>query len=425
MQCSACRAVYSNGLENCPRCKAPAAKISHTKESDSSPVAKFTEENSLQSTAVAKNSMITDNLKDAETNEAVAHSPSPPVSTLIEFPGVARASLPQWRKDLSERVRLIQERRARAAEEGAQRYATQHAMPVTATAPAAPQLGLVPPPDAPALNPLVVAALRRIERARQPAMPHARSTMRGAAMAFARVAEEEHYIDEAQTETALAPASTQVSQPAAAPLEKPFEPAREHTLVVVPAKPVPKVDAEASGTFKREARRASINVMDEAATTAPHPAAAISKIETSAASPVEKFYDDRAPVAKRIAASMIDLVVVAFAATPFAAIIELTNGNWTDARVAGSMCGIAAVLMLLYLTASTLLAGRTWGMSLVSLRAVDADTGMLPSTKQAVARALLYILSLATFGLGILYALFDAEGRAAHDHLSGTIVVHE
>jgi uncharacterized RDD family membrane protein YckC len=35
------------------------------------------------------------------------------------------------------------------------------------------------------------------------------------------------------------------------------------------------------------------------------------------------------------------------------------------------------------------------------------------------------MLSLATFGLGIIYALFDAEGRTAHDHLSGTIVVSE
>jgi uncharacterized RDD family membrane protein YckC len=89
------------------------------------------------------------------------------------------------------------------------------------------------------------------------------------------------------------------------------------------------------------------------------------------------------------------------------------------------MSGIVLVVMFLYLTASTALMGRTWGMSLVSLRAVDAETGRPPTTKQSVGRAILYIVSLISLGLGILYALFDAEGRAVHDHLSGTVVVRD
>ena len=56
---------------------------------------------------------------------------------------------------------------------------------------------------------------------------------------------------------------------------------------------------------------------------------------------------------------------------------------------------------------------------------MDAETGLPPTTGQAVLRALFYILSLITLGLGLIYALFDAEGRAAHDHFSGTIVVHD
>jgi uncharacterized RDD family membrane protein YckC len=48
-----------------------------------------------------------------------------------------------------------------------------------------------------------------------------------------------------------------------------------------------------------------------------------------------------------------------------------------------------------------------------------------PTTKQSVGRAILYLLSLLTVGLGILYALFDVEGRTAHDHLSGTVVVKD
>ena len=36
-------------------------------------------------------------------------------SKLIEFPGVNRTTLPQWRQQLSERVREVQEKRAREA----------------------------------------------------------------------------------------------------------------------------------------------------------------------------------------------------------------------------------------------------------------------------------------------------------------------
>ncbi|HEU4593984.1 MAG TPA: RDD family protein, partial [Pyrinomonadaceae bacterium] len=139
----------------------------------------------------------------------------------------------------------------------------------------------------------------------------------------------------------------------------------------------------------------------------------------------ELTYDDRAPRLKRIAAAMLDLLVVAFLSAPFAAVIELTIGNWGDPRVWGSMGGIVAVLMFLYLTCSLALASRTLGMKLFALQAVDANTAHAPTTGQCARRALVYMLSLATFGLGILYALFDAEGRTAHDLLSRTVVVKQ
>jgi uncharacterized RDD family membrane protein YckC len=139
----------------------------------------------------------------------------------------------------------------------------------------------------------------------------------------------------------------------------------------------------------------------------------------------EMNYDDRAPRAKRLAAGIVDLLAVAFISAPFAAVIELTIGNWGDPRVWGSMAGIVAVVMFLYDTCSVALAGRTLGMKFCSLHAVDARTASVPTTGQCVRRALIYMLSLATFGLGILYSLFDAEGRTAHDLLSGTVVVKQ
>ncbi len=49
---------------------------------------------------------------------------------------------------------------------------------------------------------------------------------------------------------------------------------------------------------------------------------------------------------------------------------------------------------------------------------MDANTAHAPTNGQCARRALVYMLSLVTFGIGILYALFDAEGRTAHDILS-------
>src|SRR5215213_5626107 len=87
-------------------------------------------------------------------------------STLIEFPGISRNSLPEWRKELSERVREKQEKRARdAAHEAAEAERQRLAADINP-----PQLELLPPPaQMPAMNPLVAAALKRIERAHQTA----------------------------------------------------------------------------------------------------------------------------------------------------------------------------------------------------------------------------------------------------------------
>ena len=410
MQCPSCRAVYSNGLSFCPRCKTPASKPAPQPETKIDATSR--EETQIIAAAAVEK------VEEPSTTATASGS------TLIEFPGVSRLSRPQWRKDLSERVREIQERRARdATHEAEEEVRRQAEQPATVEA-GAPQLGLVPQPDVPEVNPIVAAALKRLERARQPAppMPRPRASLRGStAAATARVAEEQY-------ETEIKPVTAQGSAPApvltppqpaqtetATPQSKTSEQARERTLAIVPAQPATKVVTPAA---KPQPRRVSPDAVDKEQPGMPEPR------ETEGVTD-EEFYDDRAPIAARLAGSLIDLLVVAFASSPFAAIIELTNGNWADWRVVASMGGIVLVVMFLYLTASTALAGRTWGMRLVSLRAVDAETGLPPTTKQAVGRALLYIASLVTLGFGILYALFDAEGRTAHDHLSSTVVVRD
>ena len=404
MQCPSCRAVYSNGLSSCPRCKAPALKPSPESEAR---IVVNTEE-SIQASA-----------KDApmETANESSSATAPVTSTLIEFPGVSRSSRPQWRKELSERVREIQERRARESEEAAPKTVEPAAAAVETSAP---QLGLVPPPEAPEVNPIVAAALKRLERARQPpAVQRPRAHMsRGAVVAAtARVAEEQFETEPAkpvivQTQSA-APLATPSVKTEVAPPSKTVE--RERPLTVVQTQTVPKIATE---VISPQPKKLVQRKVGEAAPV-------IAEGEAIEKAATDELYDDRAPVISRIAANFIDLLVIAFASSPFAAIIELTNGNWSDWRVLASMGGIFIIVMFLYLAASTALAGRTWGMSLVSLHPVDADTGLPPTTKQAVGRAVFYIVSLLTLGLGILYALFDAEGRTFHDHLSSTAVVRD
>jgi uncharacterized RDD family membrane protein YckC len=411
MQCSSCRAVYSNGLDICPRCKTPASKASPetsaeqviTESIASEPLTPAAEEQAAEEPQVA-------------TAQAS--------STLLEFPGVSRASRPQWRKELSERVREIQERRARDATREAEEVLRRPAEPQVADAAIAPQLGLVPQPDTPAMNPIVAAALKRLERARQPnaPMPRARASMGGAAAAaVARVAEDQYQPETKQVAPQTTIAAVMPVEAPAQPVEdekatkaKAAETTREHSLIVVPAQPAKKVPAVES---KPQQRRVVVPEVPVETVSA--------DAELVKADSEEELYDDRAPVFARLAGSLVDLLVVSFASSPFAAIIELTNGNWSDWRVVASMGGIVLIVMFLYLTASTALAGRTWGMSLVSLRAVDAETSLPPTTKQSVARAIFYMLSLVTLGFGLIYALFDAEGRTAHDHFSGTIVVRD
>ncbi|HKC63588.1 MAG TPA: RDD family protein [Pyrinomonadaceae bacterium] len=398
MQCPSCRAVYSNGLSSCPRCKTPASKSSPESETNTA----INTEECIQASAIAD---AIESIEEAST--------APVTSTLIEFPGVSRASRPQWRKELSERVREIQERRARESEETVQRPVEQPAAATTAET-SAPQLGLVPQPELPEVNPIVAAALKRLERARQPSPPMQRpraSVSRGALAATARIVEEQFETESAKPVIVQSPIAAPSAKTEVAPQVKTIE--RERPLSVVQTNP--KINVEVGRSQPKKLVPSKVGEV----------MAATAEEEMPDQIPTEEFYDDRAPVMSRIAGSFIDLLVVMFASSPFAAIIELTNGNWADWRVLASMGGIFLVVMFLYLTASTALMGRSWGMSLVSLHPVDADTGLPPTTKQAVGRAIFYIASLVTLGLGILYALFDAEGRTVHDHLSSTAVVRD
>src|SRR5437764_9078105 len=152
--------------------------VAHDDNSDTCPVS--LSQPMIQEALPDLSSKSEDNIKAKRNNDRAldsGHETNRP-SRLIEFPGTARAK-PEWRKQLSQRVREVQERKAReAAEELA---AAQKAGVVSCALPSG-QLELVPDLEQTVMNPIVSKALERIERARR--ADHFAAT--GAAVATAR-----------------------------------------------------------------------------------------------------------------------------------------------------------------------------------------------------------------------------------------------
>src|SRR5256714_14973926 len=115
-------------------------------------------------------------------------------STLIEFPGRSRA-VPEWRKRLSQRVREVQEQKAR---EVAEANAVARAAETVSCALPSGQLELVPEREQAPLNPIVFKALKRVDRARR-----TESFARSASAAAVALSPVESEAAETQTATEL------------------------------------------------------------------------------------------------------------------------------------------------------------------------------------------------------------------------------
>jgi len=333
-------------------------------------------------------------------------------SKLIEFPGVSRSSVPLWRQELSERVREVLERRALEAAEEEQRRQETIAEPRV-------QLELMPQAQVPPINPLVAAALRRIERAHVPSSAGGHRSNNAVAATAVAYAVESEYVTQVEQDLDIETISTSAIAEVVATepeLEEavlepsPAQPEKAHSLVVVP--PPQKSEGLQIITLPRrvitgDPNDSALNYLDA----------------VPRAVRVEDISHVRAPVLSRFVAALIDLIVVGLLWTPFAAAVELANLNWQDLRVLIAGAGVFPIVGFIYLTVSTALTGRTLGMRLLSLRVVDNRTGLIPTGSQSAGRAFIYLASLLALGIGIFYALIDSERRTAHDRLTRTAVI--
>ena len=339
----------------------------------------------------------------SRAEEATDHS-KPRKSKLIEFPGANRNSIPEWRKELSERVREVQERRAREALE-----ATESERRETPTTELPPQLELLPPAEAPAMNPLVAAALRRIERAHQPVMSESRQARAATAVAYAPQLEEcepiqlvqPELVDHLEFETELQLAEPELE--IAPVIEK------QHNLVVLPPVEIPELPVKPAPKrlILDDPNDPALNYLDSIARNVC----------------VDELQHNRASAFRRLVCAFLDLLICAALTAPIAFAIEATGNNLREPRTIAVVAGCFVLIAFFYLTLTTALTGRTLAMRLLSLRVIDRKTGLIPTGGQSIGRSFIYLLSLATAGIGIMFAVISRDGYTAHDHFTRTAVI--
>lgn len=140
--------------------------------------------------------------------------------------------------------------------------------------------------------------------------------------------------------------------------------------------------------------------------------------------PEVNFERLRAPFALRWGALLIDYILVV-GVLAFATLLARVSGDGvrgsTFLLTAGYIAALAVAVLNYVLVAG--LSGRTLGKWVAGLR-IERRDGVPLSFGRALLRHLVgYPLTLLTFGAGFLFAAFNAEGRALHDLLAGTVVV--
>jgi len=135
--------------------------------------------------------------------------------------------------------------------------------------------------------------------------------------------------------------------------------------------------------------------------------------------------DDLAPFSMRFNAGIFDLIIGAFASLILLSPVAFFGGDWLSVGGLLTFAAAWSIVMFAYLTVCIGVYGRTLGMRLFSLEIIDADENEYPTFHQAAVSSAVYLLSLPLLGAGFVTIFFNEEKRAAHDLLSGTIIVNE
>ena len=134
-----------------------------------------------------------------------------------------------------------------------------------------------------------------------------------------------------------------------------------------------------------------------------------------------------APLGRRMLGGLVNLAVLAAVdAVVVVATLNATGLGWRELdRLPLAPLGVFLVLLAVgYLSMCTVLAGRTFGQSLLGLAVVEGG-GRPVRLAPAVVRAAIQVLTVPAAGVGFLPALLAADRRALYDRLAGTDVVRD
>lgn len=130
-----------------------------------------------------------------------------------------------------------------------------------------------------------------------------------------------------------------------------------------------------------------------------------------------------APVASpthRLLAAAIDASLILTAVGAFLAIFFISGGVLAFSRQnIPFFLGVAVLITLFYRSLWYLAGGDTPGLRFAGLRLIDFD-GRHPNRDQRGMRQVASLLSVASAGLGLVWALVDEESLTWHDHISKT-----
>jgi len=131
----------------------------------------------------------------------------------------------------------------------------------------------------------------------------------------------------------------------------------------------------------------------------------------------------KAPFFLRCAAIFVDYMVL-LAIPAGWLMLETLIGDGTKATVGSIVWTIAIVFWLSNFLLLPLLRGQTIGKMLTGLTIVNLDGTRIGIVGIIRRNIFGYIITIATLGLGFLFAAVHTSGRALHDIIAQTIVIH-
>jgi uncharacterized RDD family membrane protein YckC len=132
--------------------------------------------------------------------------------------------------------------------------------------------------------------------------------------------------------------------------------------------------------------------------------------------------DDKLILLSRTLSGLVDLICVVLFTGVFIIAADFFSGIIVLDSI--SLIDIAALFLLTYFVYSLFFlgsSGQTIGMMITDLRVIGAN-GVRPGLHQLLSRCGLYLVSFFAMGIGLLWSLFNPESLCLHDKISGTRV---